>query len=70
VNLEKETGMKRTMAAFFVAAAMASVVGAAEKPKTVTLTGCVRGVERNSFVLTRVEARMRRALGAGRQPIC
>jgi hypothetical protein len=43
------------MAAFFVAAAMASVVGAAEKPKTVTLTGCVRGVERNSFVLTRVE---------------
>jgi hypothetical protein len=47
--------MKRTIAAFCVAAAMASVVAAAEKPKSVTLTGCVRGVERNTFILTKVE---------------
>lgn len=47
--------MKRTMAAFFVAAAIASVAAAAEKPRTVTLTGCVRGAERNMFVLTQVE---------------
>lgn len=49
--------MKRTIAAFCAAVAMASVgVTAAEKVKTVTLTGCVRsGGERNTFMLTKVE---------------
>ena len=48
--------MKRTIAAFCAAVAVASVAVAAEKPKTVTLTGCVRsGAERNTFVLTKVE---------------
>ena len=48
--------MKRTIAAFCVAASMATVALAAEKTKTVTLTGCVRnGGERNTFMLTKVE---------------
>lgn len=51
--------MKRTIAAFCVAASMASMASvafAAGKPKAVTMTGCVRnGGERNTFVLTKVE---------------
>jgi hypothetical protein len=54
--------MKRTIVAFCVAASMATVALAADKPKpasktkTVTLTGCVRsGGEPNTFVLTKVE---------------
>ncbi|HZB24977.1 MAG TPA: hypothetical protein VE379_02515 [Vicinamibacterales bacterium] len=48
--------MKRTMAAFCAALAIASVAAAAQKPKTVTLTGCVTSSsERNTFVLTKVE---------------
>ena len=48
--------MKRTIAAFCASVAIASVAVAAEKTKTVTLSGCVRsGAERNTFVLTRVE---------------
>ena len=48
--------MKRTIAAFCMAASMASVALAADKAKSVTLTGCVRnGGERNTFVLTKVE---------------
>src|SRR5687767_3823114 len=56
---EKETrSMKRTIALFCAALAMASVaaVAAAEKPKTVTLSGCVQnGGGRNMYMLTRVE---------------
>lgn len=48
--------MTRTIAAFCVAASLASVAAAAERAKAVTLTGCVRGGgERNTFVLTKVE---------------
>jgi hypothetical protein len=48
--------MKRTIVAFCAAAAIASVAAAAERTKSVTLTGCVRsGAERNTFVLTKVE---------------
>lgn len=47
--------MKRTIAAFCAALAVASVAAAAQKAKTVTLTGCVRSGERNTFVLTKVE---------------
>jgi hypothetical protein len=48
--------MKRTLAAFCAAVAMSSVAVAAQKPKTVTLTGCVRSAaERNVFVLTKVD---------------
>jgi hypothetical protein len=48
--------MKRTIAAFCVATAMASAALAADKVKTVTVTGCVKhGGERNTYVLTKVE---------------
>jgi hypothetical protein len=48
--------MKRMITAIAVAMTMASVTLAADKPKNVTLTGCVRnGGERNTFVLTKVE---------------
>ena len=48
--------MKRTIAAFCLAASVASVAVAAEKSKNVTLTGCIRnGGERNTYVLTKVE---------------
>ncbi|MCA1563729.1 MAG: hypothetical protein LC804_26945 [Acidobacteria bacterium] len=48
--------MKKTIAAFCLAASVASVALAADKAKTVTLTGCVRNNgDRNSFVLTKVE---------------
>ncbi len=47
--------MKRTMVAFCAALMMATVAAAAQKPKTVTLTGCVKSSERNTFVLTKVE---------------
>ena len=48
--------MRRTLAAFGVALAIATTAAAAEKAKTVTLSGCMRnGGERNAFVLTRVE---------------
>jgi len=47
--------MKRTIAAFCFAVAVASVAAAADKPKTVTLTGCVRGAEQNMYMLTKVE---------------
>lgn len=46
--------MKRVIAAFWIAASLASGAAAAEKAKSVTLTGCVRA-ERNTFVLTKVE---------------
>ena len=48
--------MKRTIAAFCVAASIATAAAAAGPAKSVTLTGCVRnGAERNTFVLTKVE---------------
>lgn len=53
--------MKRTIVAFCAAASLATVALAADKPKAdkpkvVTLTGCVRnGGEGNAFVLTKVE---------------
>ena len=48
--------MKRTFAMFCAAVALASVAAAAEKAKTVTLSGCVRNSgERNMFVLTKVD---------------
>ena len=57
--------MKRTVVAFLAAASLATVALAADKPKdkpkadkpkAVTLSGCVRnGGEDNGFVLTKVE---------------
>lgn len=48
--------MRRTLAAFGAALAIATAAAAAEKVKTVTLSGCMRsGGERNTFVLTSVE---------------
>jgi hypothetical protein len=47
--------MKRTIAAFCAAVAMASVAAAAQQSRTVTVSGCVRSAERNTFLLTKVE---------------
>ena len=48
--------MRRTIAAFCMAASLATAAAAATKDKTVTLTGCVRnGDARNTFLLTKVE---------------